>query len=148
MHDFSCKMSLGLLATVALIAVSQSAGAQDNHRSGCAHTDTAWVETRMYLGLSKPGGAAVSKRELDEFVSNNLVARFPDGFTIIETTGYWRDRQANATVYENGRQVVILHEATPENETAVNEIAEQYRARFDQQSVLISSTQSKVRFCD
>lgn len=66
----------------------------------------------------------------------------------LETTGYWQDQTTGSTVYENGRQVVILQEASVGNETVINEIAEQYRSQFDQQSVLISSHQAKVRFCE
>ncbi len=100
------------------------------------------------MGLSKSGGAAVSKREWDQFVADNFVVKFPHGFTIIETTGYWQDQTTNSTVYENGKQIVILHEATPDNETVINEIAEKYRSLFDQQSVLISSRKTNVRFCE
>jgi hypothetical protein len=100
------------------------------------------------MGLSRSGSGAVSKHEWDKFVADNFVSHFPNGFTIIETTGFWRDKNTNATVYENGKQVVILHEATPGNEVMINEIAEKYRSRFDQQSVLISSSKANVRFCE
>ena len=100
------------------------------------------------MGLSKPGGGAVSQRQWNAFVRDHFVVQFPHGFTIIDTTGYWRETETGATLYEAGRKVVILHEATSENEARINRIAEQYRRRFEQQSVLISSTATRVRFCD
>lgn len=126
----------------------QVAFAQDRPQVNCVASKIAWLETKLFMGLSKSGGAAVSRHEWDEFVTDNFVASFPQGFTIIETTGYWQHENTKVTVYENGKQVVILHEATPGNEAAINEIAEQYRSRFDQQSVLISSSKTKVRFCE
>ena len=60
------------------------------------------------MGLSRSGGGAVSKHEWDKFVADNFVSGFPNGFTIVETTGYWRDETTKATIYENGKQVVIL----------------------------------------
>lgn len=138
----------GTLATLALTSPGQVSFAESQPQPNCPHSNTEWLETRLFMGLSRSSGAAVSKREWDQFVTDNFVVRFPRGFTIIETTGYWQDQITKSTVYENGKQVVILHEATPGNETKINEIAEKYRSRYDQQSVLISSRKTNVRFCE
>lgn len=141
------KMLCSVMAVLSLAGPAQLAYAQDKPQVNCPHSQLEWVETKLFMGLSKSGGA-VSRRNWDKFVTDNFVPGFPDGFTIVETTGYWRDKNTRATVYENGKQVVILHEATPGNETMINEIAEKYRAQFDQQSVLISSSKANVRFCE
>jgi hypothetical protein len=140
----TCRLTVLLMvASLAQIAQAQS-GAPTN----CTYSKQDWLESKLFMGLSRSGGMAVSRREWDRFVADNLVVRFPHGFTIIETTGYWQDKYTKATVYENGKQVVILHEATPANEAAINQIAESYRRQFDQQSVLISSSKTHVRFCE
>jgi hypothetical protein len=136
------------MAVLALTSPGQKAHAQNKPRVNCPHSQLDWLETKMFMGLSRSGSGAVSRHEWDKFVAENFVSGFPNGFTIVETTGYWRDKNTKATVYENGKQVVILHEATPGNETMINEIAEKYRSRFDQQSVLISSNKANVRFCE
>lgn len=148
MRLFHLNSVCRLIVILPICVLLKVVPAQSGPQSGCSHSDQAWLETKIYLGLSKPGGAAVSKRQWDRFVADNFVISFPQGFTIIETTGYWQDRKTKATEYENGRQVIILHEATTANETAVNHIAERYRSQFDQQSVLISSSETRVRFCD
>ncbi|WP_337660333.1 DUF3574 domain-containing protein [Anderseniella sp. Alg231-50] len=139
---FCCVIAVVLLATPGKIV-----HAQGKPQANCPLSKFEWIETKLFMGLSRSTGAAVSRREWDKFVTDNFVAEFPQGFTIIETTGYWQHENTKATVYENGRQVVILHEATPGNEAMINEIAERYRSRFDQQSVLISSNRTNVRFC-
>jgi len=141
-------MVCGVMAVLALAGPGQTAHAQEKPQVHCPHSQLEWLETKLFMGLSKSGSGAVSKHEWDKFVAENFVSRFPNGFTIVETTGYWRDKNTTATVYENGKQVVILHEATPGNEVIINEIAEKYRSRFDQQSVLISSSKANVRFCE
>ena len=142
------RMLYRIMGVLLLTVPGQIAFAQDRPQVNCVASKMEWLETKLFMGLSRSGGAAVSRREWDEFVTDNFVASFPQGFTIVETTGYWQDRVTKSTVYENGKQVVILHEATTDNETMINEIAEQYRSRFDQQSVLISSSKTKVRFCE
>jgi hypothetical protein len=124
------------------------AHSQDKLQVNCPYSQLEWIETKLFMGLSTSRGAAVSRREWDKFVTDNFVVSFPDGFTIVETTGYWQDRVTKSTVYENGKQIVILHEATPDNETIINEIAEKYCSQFDQQSLLISSSKANVRFCE
>jgi hypothetical protein len=142
------KMLCSVMAVLSLTGPAQLAYAQDKPQVNCPHSQLEWVETKLFMGLSKSGGGAVSRRNWDKFVTDNFVPGFPDGFTVVETTGYWRDKNTRTTVYESGKQVVILHEATPGNETMINEIAEKYRSQFDQQSVLISSSKANVRFCE
>lgn len=137
-----------MLLVLVFTNLGQSSFAQQKPQTDCPYSEQHWLETKLYMGLSRSGGAAVSRREWDQFVTDNFVVKFPHGFTIVETTGYWQDQTTGATVYENGKQVVILHEATQDNDTIINEIAEQYRSQFDQQSVLISNNKAKVRFCE
>ncbi|MEM7635679.1 MAG: DUF3574 domain-containing protein [Pseudomonadota bacterium] len=140
-------IACSVMAALLIIDSGQIADAQNQSPANCPYSETEWRETKLFMGLSRSGGAAVSRREWDQFVADHFVAGFPNGFTIVETTGYWRDENTEATVYENGKQVIILHEATPDSEVMINEIAEKYRSRFDQQSVLISSSSTRVRFC-
>jgi len=142
------KMVCSVMAVLSLICPAQVAYAQDKPQVNRPHSQLDWLETKMFMGLSRSGSGAVSKHDWDKFVAENFVSRFPNGFTIVETTGYWRDKNTKATVYENGKLIVILHEATPGKEMMINEIAETYRSRFDQQSVLISSNRANVRFCE
>ncbi len=140
-------IACSVMAMLALIGPGQKAHAQNKPQVNCPYSQLEWRETKLFMGLSRSGGGAVSKHQWDKFVAENFVSRFPNGFTIVETTGYWRDETTKATIYENGKQVVILHEATPDLETTINEIAAKYRSRFEQQSVLISSSRATVRFC-
>lgn len=136
-----------VMAMTALISPGHKTYAQNKPQANCPYSQLEWRETKLFMGMSRSGGGAVSKHEWDKFVADNFVSGFPNGFTIVETTGYWRDETTKATIYENGKQVVILHVATAELETKINEIAEKYRRRFEQQSVLISSSRANVRFC-
>jgi hypothetical protein len=96
------RMFYRIMAVLLLTDPGQVAFAQDRPQVNCVASKMAWLETKLFMGLSRSGGAAVSRREWDEFVTDNFVASFPQGFTIIETTGYWQHENTKATVYENG----------------------------------------------
>ena len=147
-RSYRRRLLFGALNVLVLASLGNQSFAQSQQQPNCPYSEHNWLETKMFMGLSRSGGAAVSKREWDQFVANNFVVEFPYGFTIIETTGYWQDQTTKSTIYENGKEIVILHEATPDNEAKINEIADKFRSRFDQQSVLISSRKTNVRFCE
>ncbi len=67
---------------------------------------------------------AVTEAQWARFVDREITRRFPDGLTIIDARGQWRDQERNRIVHEPSKVVQI-----------VTEIAEAYKSRFRQQSV-------------
>ena len=49
------------------------------------------VETQLFFGMSKPKGGTVSGRDWDAFVAREVSPRFPEGFSVIDGAGFWRD---------------------------------------------------------
>lgn len=72
------------------------------------------------------------------FVADEITPRFPDGITVLDATGQWRDTSRNGRL---GREpskilrVVMPGEMAAQRESLVA-IVDAYKARFDQQSVL------------
>lgn len=94
--------------------------------------------TRMYLGRNKPDGAAITDAEFNGFVRAIVAVAFPNGFTIIHAEGGWngstgfiREPSAILEVYHNG--------ATPARH-AVRNVATAYRNEFQQDAVMVSTT--------
>jgi hypothetical protein len=79
----------------------------------------------------------VSEEDWKGFLADVVTPRFPDGFTVIDAYGQWRDPSvADAPVVREATKVlVIVHPATVETSAAVAEIKSLYKARFDQKSV-------------
>jgi hypothetical protein len=88
----------------------------------------------LYLGRGIPGGGEVSDEALARFVAEEVVPRLPDGFTLIDGTGHWRDRASGETIRERTVILVVLH--TPAGRGAIAEIAAAYGRRFGQEAVL------------
>lgn len=92
--------------------------------------EPAVLSDRLFCGLSIPGGGTVTQQELDAFIVDVVEPRFPDGFTVWRAQGRWRGGGEEVMIIE------IVHPFEARLETAVREIAEEYRTRFRQQVVL------------
>ncbi len=73
-----------------------------------------------------------------------MTPRFPDGFTVLDARGQWRD--AGAIVREPSKVLVIALQDEARDRAEIAAVAEAYKARFRQQSVLTMVRQACVSF--
>jgi Protein of unknown function (DUF3574) len=66
----------------------------------------AMTATRLYFGLSIPGGGTVSDADWRDFLAHEVTPRFPDGLTVNEARGQWRDTRTGRVVGEGFSGVV------------------------------------------
>lgn len=106
------------------------------------------VETTLYFGLDLPDGGVVSEEQWTGFLADIVTPRFPDGFTVLDAYGQWRDPEvANAPVIrEKTRVVIIVHSATQAASEAIEEIKSIYLTSFGQKSVF--HTEAQVRLVE
>jgi hypothetical protein len=69
------------------------------------------------------------------FVDNEITPRFPDGLTVFDAAGQWRDQISNKITREPSKIVLIVLPGKDEDFARLNEIAEAYKRTFGQQSV-------------
>lgn len=100
---------------------------------------------RLYFGMNKPAGGAVSEQEFNQFLQQEISSRFPKGLTLLEAKGQWQG--ANGTVeQENSRVVEIVCDDTPENHDKVAAIAAKYKALFAQEAVMVIKSWPEIVF--
>ena len=80
----------------------------------------------------------VSEAAWKRFCDNHVSPAFPDGYTVLDATGYWRSAQE--------RSKIILIVAPADARDKVLSVARQYRKEFDQSAVLISSSGTETEF--
>ena len=121
---------------VAVKAPPQSS-AQDNAGRQKRFEASPFIRTELYFGRNKPDGAEVSLKDFDEFLSGFVTERFPDGLTVLTGRGQFLDSDGEV---ERERSVVLilLYPVSARNEKSVKieEIRDEYKKRFLQQSVL------------
>ena len=134
-------MALGLkpLLLASLLAVSgcaQRAVVTGTELQGGAISNSAWIREEVYFGLSRPNGELIAHDVFATFTDREIAARLPSGFTILESTGYWRG--ANGVTIKEPSRILIVYYRESEREIAraIGEIASLYKRQFAQESVL------------
>src|SRR5690606_1047885 len=112
--------------------------------AGCT-TGGAWLRSELYFGLQMPDGSHVTEQEWTAFVDEVVTPRFPDGLTILDSTGQWRNA-SGGIVREPGKVIVIFHSRDPALEARLDEIRRLYRERFRQESVLKATAPAHAEF--
>lgn len=111
-----------------------------------ACTGGSQVETRLYLGLSQPNGPNVSAGAFARFLKEEVTPRLPEGYTLLEAKGFWREDRSGKTISEPSRVLIHLHDASPEKNSTLDAIASAYKHAFHQEAVLRTDTPSCVAF--
>ena len=94
------------------------------------------VETQLFFGMSKPNGGAVSERDWQAFVAREIAPRFPEGFSVLEGAGFWRDAKTQKTISEKSKVVVRMHAAGADADEAIGAIVATYKTQFQQDAVM------------
>ena len=126
--------ALGVLSAVAACA-SKHADAAPAPTPSCQAGETGLVRDVLYFGRNRPTGGEVADADWERFLDEVVTARFPAGLTVVEARGRWRGR--SGTVESERTEVVtLLHAADSASQRAIEEIAREYKRRFDQEAVL------------
>lgn len=100
----------------------------------------------LVFGLSKPDGTPVSTAEWSAFVDTVITPALPDGFSVVEAQGQWRDPRSGRIVQEPSRVLLVWAPLSPEMSSKLDTIRTEYRRRFQQESVLAAQAPACVQF--
>ena len=100
------------------------------------HIGEQLVETQLFFGMSKPGGGMVSERDWQTFVAGEIAPRFPEGFSVLDGAGFWRDQATQRTISEKSKVVVRMHADAAAADAAIGAIIAAYKTQFRQDAVL------------
>src|SRR4051812_3837462 len=111
------------LAALAIIATPAFA------RQSCPTSQQPMLDIEFMLGRGKASDA-----RWRQFLAREVTPRFPDGLTVYETTGQWRDPATQKVEREKSRVLRIIAPANtaPDKIAAV---ADAYKQQFRQKSV-------------
>ena len=84
-------------------------------------------------------GGSISAADWQIFIDQEVTPRFPDGFTVIETQGEWRNRMGMIS-RESGHELLIIFPPARDEQTRLQDIRDAYNRRFMQESVLLAET--------
>ena len=78
---------------------------------------------------------AVTESKWARFVNREITSRFPDGLSVVDAKGQWRDSGRNTIVHEPSKLVTIVLPGKGGDNERLQAIIEAYKRAFRQQSV-------------
>jgi hypothetical protein len=138
-----CLRAILLIAALAAPAgcISRQAVVTSSQMQGAATSTGLWIREELFFGLSSPAGL-VSDSAWQGFLDQQVAPRLPDGFTVFESVGYYRDQHTGRTEREPSRVLLVYYrEGEPQVPRALADLIAIYKRVFNQQSVLrVTST--------
>lgn len=93
------------------------------------------VEARLFFGRDIASAGQVSERQWSEFAASVIAKDFPDGFTVSDGDGQWRNPRDGAVVHEPSKIVLVVAKRSPALANKLKHVSEAYRAQFHQEAV-------------
>lgn len=111
------------------------AGCQSPPRRARPKGATLMQRTELFFGLSRPDGGTIGEPVWQAFVDDTITPRFPDGFTLLEGAGQWRQSDGKI-LHERSKILLLLHPCDADATRKLEEIRTAYKQRFNQESVI------------
>ena len=106
----------------------------------CNAPQTAMLDIELLLGRGN-----ASEARWKRFLAREVTPRFPDGLTVYDTTGQWRDPATKAITREQSRVLRIIVPADIARDK-IDAVAAAYKTQFAQKSVGIVIRPACVSF--
>ena len=133
-------LALSLTATVACVQSEEAS-------LSCPEGWDQVTEYRLYFGRSDASGSpnAVSDQAWEQFLADTVTPRFPDGLTVTDGAGQWRS-ESGEILREDSKVLTLLVWPDDTTQQRLDEIAAEYESRFNQESVLLTSSRTCASF--
>ena len=112
----------------------------------CPPGSEPFVEYRLFMGRGGAAGEVVSDSDWEDFLAASVTPRFPDGLTVLDGIGQWRD--AAGQIKKERSKVLILYAAGDEStlRADLDAMSREYEQRFNQETVLRAVDQACISF--
>ena len=158
--NFAIRIVVGAACAVSAIAhASEWGGERDASRSErYAHVASSeqrvcekvihgeiFARTELLFGLSRSGGPDITEAEFQGFIDAKVTPRFPEGLTLLAGNGQFRDSAGNI-IQEGSKLLILLYPFSKDSSKLVDEVRNDYKDEFQQESVLRVDEFSCVSF--
>ncbi|MFB7010438.1 MULTISPECIES: DUF3574 domain-containing protein [unclassified Streptomyces] len=121
----------------AYATLGDEASTNSKPAAAAAARGKAYVETRLFFGTERPGGGPrVTDRQFLAFIDEEVTPRFPNGLTIQEGRGQWRDSHG-VIERERSYELTLLYPASEVRlrDAQIERIRNAYEKAYAQDSV-------------
>ena len=139
-------MATFVRVAAALTLVLPLAGGADAQLLDCLGGQRPTQVAELIFGRNIGGRLGVNEADWSRFVDREITSRFPNGLTVLNAAGQWRDEATNKIVREPSKLVQIVLPGQVGDIARLNEIVAAYKTRFKQHSVVIIVRPACVSF--
>jgi hypothetical protein len=139
-------IAAGILLGMSLPALLIAPAALAIEPMPCDATMRAQQVAQLLFGRNVADRVRVTEIEWKDFVAREVTPRFPDGFTVLDATGQWRDSRRGKIVHEGSKLIEIVLPGKSDDKAKIDAIADAYKNRFEQQSVGLIIGPACIRF--
>ena len=131
-------------AALAVLAAG-SVPALASDAASCPPGTEQFSEYRLFFGRSQGNVEVVGEEAWRAFLADEVTPRFPDGLTVLDAAGQWRE-DSGGIVRERTKLLLVLAPPGGDAMQRTDEIADAYKQAFGQSSVLRVVTPACVSF--
>ncbi|MFL5269676.1 MAG: DUF3574 domain-containing protein [Stellaceae bacterium] len=138
-------MKWGIVSLIAVLA-GCAASPSPAVYSCLLPSEQRMLVAELFFGRGISGREPLTDAEWAEFAARTVTPNFPEGFTVFDGEGQWRDTQTDHIARD--RTKVLLIAAKPELDLArrLAAVIEAYKTQFHQQSVGVITRDSCAAF--
>ncbi len=100
----------------------------------------------LYFGEAIRGRPNLTQQEWQSFLDRVVTQAVPDGYTVVDGHGAWRNPATGATAREATKIMIVALPDTPDSLTAINRIRTAYQTDFHQLLVGMTVEQACAAF--
>ena len=129
------RMAVLVCVALSLMVAAACADADAPVSPTCPDGADPWVKYELFMGRGNQSGEVVDDAAWDAFLGDTVTPRFPDGLTVLDARGQWRDSEG-LIGNERSKLLVILAPPGGGEMRLIDEVTGEYKRRFGQESVL------------
>jgi hypothetical protein len=133
----AASMRLTLVFALGFLLLAATASGSHAEQLTCHSPLQSKQIAQLLFGRGVGRNLGVSEAAWARFVAREMTPRFPDGLTITEATGQWRDPADGKIVREPAERVEIVLPGHDDDETRLGAIVATYKHEFQQRSVIV-----------
>jgi serine/threonine protein phosphatase PrpC len=100
----------------------------------------------LFFGRGIKGGGFVTEAEWSRFVTDTVLPSFPDGYTVFDGMGGWRDAETGRAERDPTKILLVAADRAPDLAGRLQNVIDAYKTRFAQKSVGIITRDSCANF--
>ena len=141
-----CLSLSGLAGCVAQETPPASTGSRTPHAC-LLPAERRMLVAELFFGRDKDGRLVVSDADWSDFLAAVVTAQFPDGLTVFDGYGQWRNPETGVVGRSPHVKIVLIAaKRQPDLATRLATVIDAYKTRFHQQSVGLITRDSCAAF--